>query len=688
MILLLGLALVGCAPSPAGYQPAATQEPASTQASQNLTPTSGAVAVADPAQEASPTEPPALESTAAPLPAERSTPDPKRLPPEQWRDWPVVPDVTGRALDIYRAGLALDLNRHALSKIGDCQSIREVLLGMYDHPDRFSIPEDKPYLAETIQQFSGSFDRDGNAVKGGYNAAAVLSPLWADPKTCQPGETPLACELRTQRPVFALISLEVWWKGRTPERYEQYMRQIIEQLIANGTVPILSTKADNVEGDHAINLATARLAYEYDLPLWNWWRAAQALPNQGLDPTRPDGFHISIESWPERSLTALESVDALWRGLEGAVNSASAAEPTPTLAATTAPPAAATVEIQSLKLEIQKAPAALESSALVFDLYTEGGASQGIFSLALKDTAARRLAEPGWTLQAVSPDGRYLLANQGSRLALLEPGGAAAAELSADFASGALPAALFAPDGSAILWAEAGGGVSVLPLDGSPLRSLTFPAAGPIELLPAGENGVVYALAGSCTPAGACERGDLWRLPLNAAAPVQWDQIPAGVSFAVAPQGGRWAYEIPGQAGETGLALSAPGGSLRQLPISGESVSGLVWDGAGQRLSVLVAQRSGYSGKNFGSQHFIVTAQNLGTRQLPDLEGLSPRQAWSPDGQWLARAATLQVQDGYRLALDVVDLSGASVKLSPLAGSDPALFSSQFLYTGLIAWLP
>ena len=366
----------------------------------------------------------------------------------------------------------------------------------------------------------------------------MLSPLWADPETCQPGETPLACELRTQRPVFALISLEVWWKGRTPERYEQYMRLIIEQLIANGTVPILSTKADNVEGDHAINLATARLAYEYDLPLWNWWRAAQALPNRGLDPTRPDGFHISIESWPLRSVTALETLDALWRGLEGALQSAPAAAVEPNLTAmpTAMPTVMPTVvqntaELQSLTLEVDKASAALKGSALVFDLYAEGGASLGIFSLSVDGTAAVRLAGPGWSLQAVSPDGRFLLANQGGRLVLLERRGAdvfSEVELSAAFAAGSQPAAVFAPDGSAILWAGANGGVASLPLDGRPLSVLIFPAAGPVELLPAGEDGAVYALAGSCTAPGDCERGALWRLAADGSAPARLEEVPLG----------------------------------------------------------------------------------------------------------------------------------------------------------------
>ncbi len=85
--------------------------------------------------------------------------------------------------------------------------------------------------------------------------------------------------------------------------------------MSQGAVPILATKADNVEGDHSINLTVAKLAYEYDVPLWNWWAAAQPLANKGIDPYR-DGFHISEEAWEERSKTFLMVLDHLWKGLK------------------------------------------------------------------------------------------------------------------------------------------------------------------------------------------------------------------------------------------------------------------------------------------------------------------------------------------------------------------------------------
>lgn len=238
-----------------------------------------------------------------------------RLAPEDWMEWPVVPEVTETAREIYRKGIAMGNNPKAFSKVGDCQNVREAFLGFFDHPGKYKDMKGIGAMQDTINNFAGYFDRDGEATKYGFNAAAVLSPLWADPEVCLPDETPLECELRITRPSFVLISLEFWFEGRTPDTYERYMRQIIEYTMAQGAVPILATKADNIEKDHSLNLTTARLAYEYDLPLWNWWAAAQPLGDHGIDPYR-DGFHISVAAWNVRSKTFLQTLDHLWKGLK------------------------------------------------------------------------------------------------------------------------------------------------------------------------------------------------------------------------------------------------------------------------------------------------------------------------------------------------------------------------------------
>jgi hypothetical protein len=278
-----------------------------------LPPISAAPAQITPTLPSIPTQTPLQPNTAVPSPifTPSATADP-RLPPEDWMDWPVVPETTKRVYEIYQQGIELGNNPQHFSKIGDCHNVKEAFMGLFDKPGWYKLRNENAHLQPVIDWFSGSFDRDGYAVQGGFNAAAVLNPTWADQELCEPDESPVACEIRIHQPSFAIVSLELAWLGRTPERYEDYLRQVLDLLIAQGVVPILATKADNVEGDHAINYTTAKLAYEYDLPLWNFWRAAQDLPNHGMDPMRNDGFHISYEAWTERSFTALRTLDVIW----------------------------------------------------------------------------------------------------------------------------------------------------------------------------------------------------------------------------------------------------------------------------------------------------------------------------------------------------------------------------------------
>lgn len=209
---------------------------------------------------------------------------------------------------------------HRFSKAGDCQNTSTYFLGEFENPNGYSLGEYE-YLDSVIEWYAGSFGHNSLAAKAGLNVASVLSPFFADPTQCKSGENLLACEIRLYNPSIMLISLDGNWEGRTAEEYEEYLRRIIEQLISQGVLPILATKADNVEGDHSINQTIVKLAIEYELPLWNFWAAVQPLPNHGLRPG--DDFYITIAgphfdnpnnmlaAYPWRNLTALQTLDAI-----------------------------------------------------------------------------------------------------------------------------------------------------------------------------------------------------------------------------------------------------------------------------------------------------------------------------------------------------------------------------------------
>jgi len=273
--------------------------------------------------EASPSLVPTVNNNESVTPTQVPTPRPP-LPPDAWKELPVLPTVSDTARAIYQRGLKMGNDAQAFSKIGDCQNVSSYFLSVFDEPGEFRLGEDYAYLQPTIDYYHGSFSRNSEATKGGYNVAAILQPLRADPKTCNADESPLACELRIHNPSVVIVSLEEGWGSRPAETYNKYMRQVVEYIISEGVVPILATKADNVEGDHSINAAIAQIAYEYDIPLWNFWAAVQPLPDRGLSD---DGFHLTfarnffddpvrmLNAWPVRNLTALQSLDIVHRGL-------------------------------------------------------------------------------------------------------------------------------------------------------------------------------------------------------------------------------------------------------------------------------------------------------------------------------------------------------------------------------------
>ncbi len=249
----------------------------------------------------------------------------EELPPDKWQEWPVIPVVSNRALKLYQAGKAAGHDGTHFSKVGDCQNIRQYFLGMFDSPGRFELGKDNAYLQETIDHFSGSWVRLSESVRTGFNVASVLTAFYAKPEDCKPGETPLACEFRIWNPSIVIISMETWTQGRPVAMYDNYLRQIVEFAIAHKVLPILATKADNLEGDNAINRAIAQVAYDYDIPLWNFWAATYPLPDHGLSE---DGFHLTNGpnffanaddmklGWPVRNLTALQTIDAVWKGVK------------------------------------------------------------------------------------------------------------------------------------------------------------------------------------------------------------------------------------------------------------------------------------------------------------------------------------------------------------------------------------
>ncbi|MGB8214774.1 MAG: hypothetical protein WCE68_14550 [Anaerolineales bacterium] len=247
------------------------------------------------------------------------------LAPGAWKSMPIIPVVSARMIAVYKAGLAAGRNPAHFSKIGDCQNITTYFLASFDDPKNYRLGAQYAYLQPTIDHFAGSWSRESLAVGPGHNVAVQLDPLWADPKQCKAGETPVACEIRVYNPSIVTVSMEESWTGNLVT-YNMYLRKIVAYILSQNVVPILATRAEVPGSSNSINDVVARVAYDYQVPLWNFGASALPLPFFGLTK---DGFHLTQAGnffddpssmkagWPWRNLTALESIDAVYRAVSG-----------------------------------------------------------------------------------------------------------------------------------------------------------------------------------------------------------------------------------------------------------------------------------------------------------------------------------------------------------------------------------
>lgn len=217
--------------------------------------------------------------------------DPNADPPGDMRDAlyavPVVPRAISDAMrEVYASGQAMGNRDNAVVKVGDSNSANRLYLTPIGEGNYDLGPYD--FLSDTVTHFAESLDHRSVAAQVGLNAFSVFDPLWANSTSCEPNEAPLACEYRTQRPFAAVIlfgpnDLRVL----NSEDYESQMRRIIEETIAAGVIPVLSTFSANPDAAMygqalLFNTILTGLAAEYGAPVVNLWLAAGFLPNRGI----------------------------------------------------------------------------------------------------------------------------------------------------------------------------------------------------------------------------------------------------------------------------------------------------------------------------------------------------------------------------------------------------------------------
>lgn len=284
-----------------------------------------------------PTEVPAEIPTETPEPTATSVPEeptetPLPLTAENWQEWPILPEsISDELKALYFKGIEDGNDPQRFSKVGDSNTVMPSFLGCYDNETSYDLG---PYasLQECIDQFQWSFSRYSRAAKNGATAYDMDVYHWYTDDVCWPYESALSCEYRLHTPSIAFIAFGTNDALLDIAIYEEHLRSLVQKTLDRNIVPILVTKADDLEGHGSFNRITAQIALEFNVPLWNLWRAMSALPNQGLKegdvhPTSSEtslcnfaGNDLNEYGWTVRNLSGLQALDRVWRLLNDLPN--------------------------------------------------------------------------------------------------------------------------------------------------------------------------------------------------------------------------------------------------------------------------------------------------------------------------------------------------------------------------------
>lgn len=228
-----------------------------------------------------------------------------------------LPVISAKARRIYANAAEQGRDLGIVSVIGDCNSESPVYFGRVA-TGSFNLGA-YPSLQYAAGRFGRSWGRASLATAGSFNTSSALDPAWANPALCN-GEAPLPCELRLSRASIMIMALgtgdQFAWQG-----IESRYRPIIENAIAGGVLPVLMTKADQLEHIQggapadAINNTIRGLGAQYGIPVIDFALGVHDLPNGGLANEPAPQFHLSTAGEDMRIIMTLATLGAISAGI-------------------------------------------------------------------------------------------------------------------------------------------------------------------------------------------------------------------------------------------------------------------------------------------------------------------------------------------------------------------------------------
>lgn len=259
--------------------------------------------------------------------------DPRTIADINLDDYPILPGFTEHAAELYAEAVADGRNPAMFSKVGDSMTFSSSFLVGFG-TDEYDLGEYTDLQATVDYLNAGEinpFSRENYATALGFSTAAALDPFWANAEICETNESPLACEFRVSKSVWALTMFgtnDVMNFDETT--FDYFYRTVIEVTLEAGVIPVLYTfpeRPEEPEKSLQFNKVIVRMALDYDLPLINLAKALEGLEHRGVDPadtlhlTHPEAVaavttfnETTLKSgYTVRNLVTLQALDVLLR---------------------------------------------------------------------------------------------------------------------------------------------------------------------------------------------------------------------------------------------------------------------------------------------------------------------------------------------------------------------------------------
>ncbi len=246
------------------------------------------------------------------LPAEATKPF--KLPNTQLKLSAHISPITKSMKALWQNNVKAGRRADMFTVVGDCNSepsayVWRLSAGSFDVSRR-------PELKRATEQFMWAFTRDSSAAFSGFNTTSMFDPQWSNPRLCNTDEGLLVCEVRRSNASIAFVALGtgdqfVW------QDFEKNYRRIVDYLLENKVVPVLVTKADDLEAQQGgatpgfINDTIRKLGAEYGVPVMDFHAATRTLPDFGMRWEGNENFHMSPEGSDLRIVLTLQTLTAL-----------------------------------------------------------------------------------------------------------------------------------------------------------------------------------------------------------------------------------------------------------------------------------------------------------------------------------------------------------------------------------------